>query len=134
MSDAGKMTWEEFVEVKKSQPLFKFSVITGSMVPVLQVGETVVVDVDSTIDIHDIIVFWQDGKLVCHTVWRKNRIIRDEGEEVWVTRGIASNMMDLSIKKSEILGKVISHKLPLWWKLKLRWRELKLFGQSQPFH
>lgn len=110
-----EMTREQFEKIK-TLPLFKGKVITGSMEPVIKVGEEVVIDVgQKDIKRFDIIVIFCEGKLICHYLWIKNRHVRPV---LLQTRNMAGQL-DYPIEEEFYLGKVISHKLSLWRKLRL---------------
>lgn len=106
---------EEF-ENLKSLPLYKGRVISDSMEPVIMTGENIVVDVgQKEIKRFDIVVVFIDGKLVCHYLWRMNRIIKPV---LLQTRNM-SGKLDYPVKEEDYLGKVLSHKLGFWRKLKI---------------
>lgn len=122
----GEISWEEFEVLRQSQtPLYKFKIVTGSMDPLIPVGSTVIVDTTAEIKPSDIIVFWQDNKLICHIFWRKNKIISQNGQEILVTRPLFGRRMDLSITAPHVLGKVINHHLPFWRLWLIRWRDYR---------
>lgn len=122
----GKITWEEFEVLRQSKtPLYKFKIVTGSMDPLIPVGSNVVVDTTAEIKLSDIIVFWQDNKLICHILWRKNKIISQHGQVILVTRPLFGRRTDLSITANQVLGKVINYHLPLWRLWLIRWRDYR---------
>lgn len=122
----GEITWEEFEVLRQSKtPLYKFKIVTGSMDPLIPVGSNVVVDTTTEIKLSDIIVFWQDNKLICHILWRKNKIISQNGQEILVTRPLFGRRTDLSITANHVLGKVINYHLPLWRLWLIRWRDYR---------
>lgn len=103
--------------------------MSGSMEPLLPVGEEVLIRKVSADELkrYDMIVFKQHGKLICHFVWDRNRF-QDPGEEpTWLTRSIQSLNMDLPVKESEILGKVVSHRIG--WGLRVKVNLRLLFGK-----
>lgn len=97
-------------------PIFKGKVITGSMHPVIKVGEPIVVDVGN-LDIKrfDIVVFFFQGKLVCHYLWTMNKVFTPV---LYQTRNLFGNK-DFPIDESAYLGKVISHRLNWWRKVRI---------------
>lgn len=108
------MTREEF-ERLKAVPFFRGKIVTGSMDPVIKIGEEIVVDVGCRdFKRFDIIVFFQSDKLICHYLWRKNSIVKPV---LYQTRALNGGY-DLPVTEELCLGKVISHKLPLWRILK----------------
>ncbi len=106
---------EEF-EKLKLLPIYKSQVVSGSMEPVIRTGEEILIDVGN-VDLKpfDIIVFYFDEKLICHFLWRKNRIAHPI---LYQTRNMQGSA-DLPITEEFILGKVISHRISLWRRLKL---------------
>ena len=110
------MTTREQFEVLKTLSLFKSKVVSDSMLPVIQVGEEVIIDIGNLeIKRFDIIVVYFDGKLVCHYLWHLNRFLKPI---LLQTRNM-SGKMDFPVKIEDYLGKVISHRLSLWQKIKI---------------
>lgn len=106
---------EQF-EGLKTLSLFKSKVISDSMVPVIQIGEEVIIDIGNMdIKRFDIIVIYLDGKIVCHYLWHLNRYLKPI---LLQTRNM-SGKMDFPVKIEDYLGKVMSHKLSLWQKFKI---------------
>jgi hypothetical protein len=107
-----KLTREQF-EHLKTIPIFKGKIVTGSMVPVIGIGENIVVEVGTQeLSRFDIIVFYQGEKLVCHYLWRLNRRV----EPILMQTRSLSGGRDYPIGIQDYLGKVISHRLPTWRK------------------
>lgn len=103
-----------------SRPFFKGRIVTGSMVPVIQVGEEILVEVKAeNLKRFDIIVFVQDKKLICHYLWTLNRIVEPR---LMQTRNISGGL-DFPIVESDYIGKVVSHHMP-WWRI----LKITLFG------
>ncbi len=121
----GELSWEEFLRFKAANSVYRFIIVTGSMAPLIPVGSFVVVDAGASLKKGDIIVFWQDSKLVCHILWHENRLLLDHGEKLYATRSLKSAHFDITIRQSQILGGVLSHKLPWYWKLRLGWHDFK---------
>ena len=120
MVSVKELSWEDFLKLKNSSvPLHKLSVVTGSMDPLIPVGAMVVVDKAASYQVHDIIVFWQNKKLIVHILWNINKSVKVRDQEVLVTRALRSRMLDLSISRENILGKVINYKLSFWHLLRL---------------
>lgn len=109
------MTPEEFQKLKKLM-IFKSKVVTGSMVPVINIGEEVVVEVgQENIKRFDIIVIYLNEKLICHFLWSKNKIVHPI---LLQTRNMQKKY-DFPVTEDHYLGKVISHKISFWRKLRL---------------
>lgn len=106
---------EQF-EGLKTLFLFKSKVVSDSMVPIIQVGEQVIIDVGNMdVKRFDVIVIYMDGKLVCHYLWRVNRYLKPI---LLQTRNMSGNL-DFPVKIEDYLGKVMSHRLGFWQKLRI---------------
>jgi hypothetical protein len=110
------MTFDEFLNLKKL-PFFKGEIITGSMEPLIPVGTTITVAVNH-VDLKrfDIIVFYLDGKLICHFLWQMNKNVKPI---LMQTRNLLNLGHDYPIKEENYLGKVVSHKLRLRDKMRI---------------
>lgn len=106
-------------ELKKeilNLPFFKGKVITGSMIPVINIDDEIKVQVKATgLKRFDIIVFIHEDKLVCHYLWNLNQIVKPI---LYQTRSM-SGRIDVPIKEEDYVGKVISHRISLWRRLKI---------------
>ncbi len=110
-----KITREQFDELK-SLSIFKGKVVTNSMEPVIMVGDDIVIDVGySDIKRFDIIVIFMDGKLVCHYLWSKNKIVTPV---LLQTRNM-SGKLDYPVEMKDYLGKVVNFKISFWRKLRI---------------
>lgn len=106
----------ELFEQLKTKPVFKGKVITDSMEPVIHPGDEITVSVgEKNLKRFDIIVFYQDEKLTCHYLWQKNKIIHPI---LLQTRNMKKEN-DLPVPESDYLGKVTSHRLSFFQRLKL---------------
>lgn len=106
---------EQFNDLK-SLSLFKSKVVTNSMVPIIQVGEEIVIDIgNNNIKRFDIVVIYLDGKLVCHYLWNLNRYLKPI---LMQTRNMAGRL-DYPVSIDDYLGKVLSHRLNLWQRIKI---------------
>lgn len=100
----------------KELSLFKSKVVSDSMVPVIQIGEDVIIDIgNKDIKRFDIIVIYLDGKLVCHYLWHMNKYLKPI---LLQTRNM-SGKMDFPINIDDYLGKVMSHRLSFWQKVRI---------------
>ncbi len=107
-----KITWEEFLKLKDShEPFIRFNVVTGSMEPLIPVGTSIIVDPKADYKVNDIIVFWQNDKMIVHIFWHTNKSIKLKDKDILITRALNSRKLDLSITREQVLGKVVSHKL-----------------------
>ena len=109
------LDWEVFLKLKKSpNSLIPLNVVTGSMEPLIPVGSKVVVDKDVSYKTNDIIVFWHNKKLIVHILWSINSKVMKNGNEVFVTRSLRSQLLDTSVTREQVLGKVVNFKLSFW--------------------
>lgn len=93
-----------FVKVKNIE-LFGYSffiVKTGSMEPIIDAGELIIVEKQDDYKENDIITYEENGIYITH------RIIMENGN-TYITKGDANNENDLEISDKDILGKVIWH-------------------------
>lgn len=110
-----KVSRELFRELK-TRPVFKGRIISDSMEPVIMTGEEITVQVgEKNLSRFDIIVIWQNESLVCHYLWQKNKIVTPI---LLQTRNMRKEQ-DYPVSEEDYLGKVTSHKLSFWQKLKL---------------
>lgn len=107
---------EEIKQKILSQPFFKGQIVSGSMIPVINIGEEILIEVKAkNLKRFDIIVFLRDEKLICHYLWNMNRFIHPL---LLQTRNIRGGK-DYPIKEEDYIGKVLSHKLSFFRKLKI---------------
>lgn len=112
------MTRDEFLAIKKL-PFYKGKIVSGSMVPVIKIGETITIEVAAQdLKRFDIIVFFYQDELVCHYLWNWNRIIP---KPLFQTRNM-QGQKDYPVSWDDFLGKVVSHRLSFWEKLKILFR------------
>ncbi len=110
-----KTSREQFEQLK-TLSLFKSKVVSDSMVPIIEIGDEVIIDVGNMeIKRFDIIVIYQDERLVCHYLWRLNRYLKPI---LLQTRNM-SGKMDFPVNTEDYLGKVMSHRLSFWQKLRI---------------
>ncbi len=99
-----------------SRPFFRGKIITGSMIPVINIGEEITVEVKAkNLKRFDIIVFMQDDILICHYLWNINRFIEPL---LLQTRNISGGR-DYPIKEEDYIGKVLSHRMSFIRKLRI---------------
>ena len=127
---------KDFLRLKKqitSGQRIAFTVASGSMAPVIKVGDFVEVGrMDSAPKQYDILVFWNGSILVCHYLLHINALNAPDGQPVYVTAGLAnSRFEDLPVNSSHVLGKVVSHGLGRLTRLKMTgkaiWRRCSRF-------
>ncbi|MES2527112.1 MAG: S26 family signal peptidase [Bdellovibrionota bacterium] len=117
---------EDF-EKLKALPFFQGNIVSESMLPVLKIGDKITVEVgNEKLERFDIIVFWSQNKLVCHYVWAINRTVRPL---LIQTRSTFYREKDYPIEFADYLGKVVSHRLSAWDKIRI-FLSLKVKGTS----
>lgn len=77
-----------------------YSVVTGSMKPVISPNDLIFVKITKNVSKGDIITFKDSGSIVTH------RLI-DINDNKYITKGDANNTSDTGISKSDIIGKVV---------------------------
>ena len=89
-----------------------FEVATGSMMPTIQIGDVVIVEITKEIKENDIIVYKENENFITH------RLIENKDNKI-KTKGDANNSEDKPIEKEAVLGKVIKilPKIGIWRKI-----------------
>lgn len=109
-----EITREEFEKLKK-ESFFRGRIVSPSMSPVIKLGDQITVDVGApNLKRFDIIVFYENGKLICHYLWSINRIIKPV---LFQARNLGGGK-DFPCKEENYLGRVVSHQLGFWHKVK----------------
>jgi signal peptidase I len=106
----------ELFELLQTKPVFKGKIVSDSMIPVIKPGDVITVTVgEKNLRRFDIIVFYHDESLTCHVLWQRNQVIKP----ILMRTKNMKNEMDLPVSENDYLGKVTSHQLNLFQKLKL---------------
>lgn len=93
----------------KNNLFIKGKIVSDSMTPLLAVGTEITIEVQAKdLKRFDIIVFYNDDKLICHFLWNLNRRIKPIFLQ---TRNLKNLGQDLPVSYDLYVGKVISHKL-----------------------
>lgn len=89
-----------------------FNVATGSMEPVINQNDVIVVKKSDKYEVNDIITFKSDTAYITHRIVAVN-------DGSYVTKGDANNAKDVAITEDKIIGKVIkiSSKAGIWHKV-----------------
>ena len=86
------------------------------MIPVINIGDEILVEVKAkNLKRFDIIVFLQDDILICHYLWNLNRFI----EPLLLQTRNMSGGKDYPINEDAYIGKVLSHRLSFFRKLRI---------------
>lgn len=102
-----KVSEEKFFELKESMDVFKdIKILTPSMAPFIKVNDMVkAMKVDpNDLNPYDIIIFWQNEKLICHFLIKKEN-------NMLISRGLNTKVYDEPIDPKYILAKVVRPKL-----------------------
>lgn len=78
-----------------------FRVATGSMENTIEVGDIVITELDTPVNLNDIIVFQENNYFITH---RLITILDDK----LITKGDANNSEDKAIEESQVIGKVVA--------------------------
>ena len=123
---ARPIPWAEAESVKEAirkEKRVGFTVVSGSMEPVIMTGQQIeVAPIDSLDDLRtfDILLFWNGKLLICHYLWHINSLPGSRRLKLVITRPLASlKGEDLPVPVEHILGRIVSHKIPFWRKLKI---------------
>ncbi|MBC77071.1 MAG: hypothetical protein CME64_13740 [Halobacteriovoraceae bacterium] len=115
-----KITKEEFNKIKSNfKKPRQVKILTGSMDPFIKAGDRVTIRPFNSEDLKefDTIVFWQDDKLICHFLYKKE--VRSDSL-VYHTKGLNSKELDSPVNEEQILGVVTAPTLPSWKKFLMR--------------
>ena len=77
-----------------------FEVISGSMSPTIEKMDLILVKLDTSYEVGDIVSYKKDGAIITHRIVEKN-------DKTYVTKGDANNTIDNPITEETIIGKVI---------------------------
>jgi hypothetical protein len=120
-----EISWPEALSVRTAiqrEKRVSFNVVSGSMEPLIMTGSQIDVAPVVALDelrVFDILLFWNGRLLICHYLWHINAIPNADGSRTVVTRPLAFNGEDLPVPEDHILGKIVSHKISFWRKLKI---------------
>ena len=91
-----------------------FEVATGSMHTSIEIGDAVLVKINSDFDVNDVITYENNGDYITHRVISKY-------DDFVITKGDANNVNDNPVENKLILGKVVKvlPKLGVWKKVLL---------------
>jgi signal peptidase I len=110
-----EITAAQFKELK-TRPFFKGTLVSSSMEPVIKVGDNIVVEVNAqNLKRFDIIVIYQDGKLIAHFIWSINKVVKPI---LYQTRNLLGHY-DFPITEEDYLGRVVSHRITWFRKIRL---------------
>ena len=89
-----------------------FRVDTGSMKPVINENDIIIIKSQKDYNVDDIVTFKSEKAYITH------RVVSKRGE-TFVTKGDANNTKDVAIEKSAIIGKVVKvlKKAGIWQKI-----------------
>lgn len=103
-------------------------VASDSMTPVINENDTVtIVPVTNELRPFDIVVFYANHKLVCHTVIKESAFTTDSLNRNYLFGSYKYSQFDAPVAENIILGRVTSHKLKLHQKI---WLILRLYFKN----
>jgi len=115
------LTFEEFLVLKRQFEEAggeSYQIVSDSMAPLIQVGDWVsVAPLHTSPEEFDLIVFYQNGHLICHCFIRES-----DFEQALLTSSLKYGRYDLPISRQMVLGKVTSHQLKWWHRWTLFWK------------
>jgi hypothetical protein len=82
----------------------------GSEIELRKIGD------QEKFQLFDILVFMNNGRLICHYYWHSNEVF-DRG--LIVTRCLKNKNRDEPFERKNILGIVVNYKISFWMKLKI---------------
>jgi hypothetical protein len=96
-------------------------VVSGSMEPCIRTGEQIEVSrLRARPRRFDILTFWNGQVIMCHYLWHTNEYLTNpDGQQVYVTRALRRGSYDAPITESQILGRVVSHRLSAWARFRI---------------
>ena len=101
-----------------------FTVITGSMIPVYNIGDIIIVKEESAekLKINDDIVYNGEkgnvrNKTITHRIVEINK--KEDGDYRIVTKGVANTARDPEINQTQVIGKVIGKVTIVNWILRV---------------
>ncbi len=106
----------------KNQRSVHCKIISDSMEPIIPTNA--IVKVEPLIDApkaFDILVFWQNEKLNCH-VYIHNSTFNHNNERILIMKSYKYLSQDLPLIYSDVLGRVVSHRLSLFAKVRMIFR------------
>ena len=103
------------IQNKEYINIFGYSILsteTGSMSPIIEKGDIIIIKIGDEIKENDIITYKKDNVLITH------RIEQIQGNTI-ITRGDYNNIQDEPIEKSQVIGKAIHiiHNVEVWKKV-----------------
>lgn len=107
----------------------KVKLISNSMSPVLPTGAVAEIESCTLNDLKflDFIVFWDGKQPVCHCFFSEGEFKTPSGERTINTRGLANKNFDAIVSESNLLGRIVSHKIRPWQYIVFRIAN-KIFG------
>lgn len=112
----------DFLKIKKQLnegKIFSCEIISGSMDPIIKIGESVKIQKTNNLKVFDIIVFYtKDHRLICHVFLGGSKLNKGHIK----SSGLMADHFDFSVDQKRILGKVINKKLNIFNKLRILFR------------
>jgi hypothetical protein len=94
----------------------KVRIISSSMSPLLPVGTFAEMEGCTLDDLKflDPVVFNYNSLLTCHFFVSHGDFRTPQGERTFVTKGLANKVFDFPIAESQLVGRIVTHKIAPW--------------------
>ena len=108
---------DEFQIVKlklKRDKKTSVKIVSGSMIPLIQIDEKVVVQEKESYDLFDVVIYHcVDGRLICHYIWGESSLNKGH----YLLRSLQGGGLDHPVSHKQILGHVPDKKIDFKMKL-----------------
>lgn len=93
-----------------------FIIVSGSMIPTINIGDVVIIHDTNQIQVNDIIAFRKDSMVIVHRVIKEMNV---SGQVMYQTKGDNNNIADLELVDISTVEGVYSFKIPFIGKILL---------------
>ena len=91
-----------------------FVIISGSMIPEIEIGDVVIINDTQDVDINDIIAFRRDSNVIVHRIVNKMEV---NGKTMYQTKGDNNNIPDTELVDVSDIEGIYINKIPYIGKL-----------------
>ena len=106
------LVFESVYNPKKTPSIFgtkAFVIISGSMVPSIDIGDVVIVKDKDNVKVEDVIAFRRDSSVIVHRVVKEMQI---NGKQMFQTKGDNNNVADSELVDTKAIEGVMIGKIP----------------------